>query len=250
MSKAPIIRYPLDLSGVNIDNRINYELHKPPPFDNRDLPVRAIMPRFAPYFSTGAVVALASSPDTPLELDTDYSYGVLAEQATVAACKETFRLLVLKKSCMNQDVVISYQTIGGPYITETANIDLDSLNNIEIAQGAVLFKDVYNPNGFPPIAHLHTLYDVKGGMGPLVDNINRITIAKAVVNAVLLQELKIKVDFINAELTRLCASYMTSHITSDASHSTLRSSIEALGLSKDSGNVLKQRANGLYYGPP
>lgn len=175
----PLIRYPEDLTGVNPDNRILNEIHTISPYTS-SRPRRIVIPNFRPFFTDTTYLKLydlgSSTPLTPLVKDADYKCVELSEEASIASGKEVCHSVIIENINVSEQVAVSYQTVGGLYTNDTAN--LVSLINTGLNDTRPVPWDnlLGKPFEFESLPHPHHLNDVIG-YAPLIVALERLQTA-------------------------------------------------------------------------
>lgn len=186
----PLIRYPLDPTGVNPDNRVVDELKS-----LTNTTIKALVPTYGPIFTDGLIVVDALNNQV-LVKGTDYSCTQLLQEATLRYGKEVCEVILIRKPNVSTSVRITYQVLGGLYQNSVAGIE--SLyqglinDNRPIVWDAILNK----PYEYPAALHMHMLQDVVG-FEPVIVALERIR------NAITLSDLpafEALVDWVNSKL--------------------------------------------------
>lgn len=133
-----------------IDNRIKDEVIKTSKENTR----REFVPRFAPFFGRNFVIKKKGT-NAPLVLGTDYVFAHTFDKFIQEFNRNVFGSVVLLKPFLNEEIVIEYDTIGGPFV-------LDENAFIELATGILAnpreaqWEDLINvPTEWPPEPHEH-----------------------------------------------------------------------------------------------
>lgn len=161
-------RYPEDPTGVNPDNLVSNELH-----NLNDRPVRVVVPKYAPFFSSSLVV-FDNLMQRRLDLNVDYRVPVLLQEATLRYGREVGDAILIENSAVSAQVRISYQCVGGLIQNNITNIVdmyeafINDTRRVNWVSG-ILGK----PSEFPPGPHGHFLSDVFG-FEPLAFQMERI----------------------------------------------------------------------------
>lgn len=172
----------LDLTGIDGNNLVLNEPHILP----TGLDLRAFMTDYGPFYKEGLVVKDSSSGAT---LTSDkYDLSDLETDITIKTGKEVFKTVIIKDSSVSDNILITYQVVGGDYERLSANT-IDLLNQAMNSDRPVDWVDVLNkPQLYPASSHLHLLQDVKG-FGPFVTALDRIVNAISVSNLPLYQHI-------------------------------------------------------------
>jgi len=152
----PLLRYPLDPSGVNPDNYINSEPHT---LDN--LRVRALAPTYGGYF-TESLRIFDNVTNNLLVRGVQYFCSELLQFETEIYAKEICNIIVITDPAVSSSVRIDYQALGGPY-TRSADAIVNLYNLFQNDTRPVSWPDIINkPDAFAPGPHLHDIGDVYG----------------------------------------------------------------------------------------
>lgn len=163
----PIVRYPLDPTGINPDNRVNGEVHT---LNTR--PIRAIAPTFSPFY-TELLDVFDDTTNTLLVRGQQYQVVELLQEATAKFGKEICALILILDPNVSNVVRISYQVLGGLYQNSAAAI-INMWETYILDNRAVDWVNVLNkPLQYPPTLHNHLLQDI-WGFEPVVVALERI----------------------------------------------------------------------------
>jgi len=163
----PTIRYPLDVTGLNVNNKITGEIH-----ELSANATRAVAPIYGAYFAQSLVV-IDDLTQNILSRDTDYKCVELLQEASAAYGKEICYLIIITNKNVSPKVRINYQVLGGLYTRST-----DAVGKIyelfKNQEGIINWFDILNkPYEYNPTKHLHDLKDVYG-FQYLIDSLERI----------------------------------------------------------------------------
>lgn len=151
------VKYPIDVTGVHPDNRIENEIHRVSPID------RVITPKMIKFYAESLNVRTASRE---LVLGQDYKLEDLDPVLTEQTGKAVMQSIVLLDNTLIGEVMITYQCYGtGDTFTREYIGDL-----IAKAQQdkAVYFKDLVGlPDAFPPSEHRHDIEHTSGWEGAI-----------------------------------------------------------------------------------
>lgn len=185
-----LVRYPLDLTGTNTNNRIDNETH-----ELTQRPIRAIAPTYGAFFSD-SVLIFDPIANRYLEKNTDYISTELLQEATLQCGKSICLLILITNPAVASSVAISYNILGGAYQNTAREIQLlyeSAIND----QRPVDWNDIENkPMAYRPSLHNHLLEDVVG-FEPVVVALERIR------NALILSDIpafEALIDWTNAQL--------------------------------------------------
>lgn len=198
----PVIRYALDPTGINPDNRVVGEIHN---LSSRD--IRAVAPIYGAYF-TDSLRVYDNSTDRLLARGADYQCVELLQDASLKYGKEIcLVVLVINKEISNQ-VRINYQVLGGGFQNQATAI-LNLYENVIKDERPVDWVNVLNkPLEYNPSLHQHLINDVVGFQA-LIHSIERVR------NAIILSDVpayEALLDHIHAlinELKNLILAHMS-----------------------------------------
>lgn len=163
----PIVRYPLDPTGLNPDNRVVGEVHT---LNAR--PIRALAPTFGPFYAESLVVH-DDSTNQLLVRGQDYQIVELLQEATVKFGKEICELVLILNQAVSSTIRISYQVLGGLF-QNNASAVINMYETYINDNRPVDWLNVLNkPLQYPPTLHNHLLQDVYG-FEPVVIALERI----------------------------------------------------------------------------
>jgi hypothetical protein len=183
----PIIRYELDTTGENPNNKVVGEIRV---LSENDL--RAVAPSYGAYF-TESLVLKDNITQLPLTREIDYFCVELLQEASAAYGKEICYLIVITNQNVTE-VKFDYQVLGGLY-TRSADKIVDLYEKIKTDDRPIDWLNVLNkPYEYNPTKHLHDLKDVYG-FQYLVDSLERIRSAILIGSEQATQEL---IDWINS----------------------------------------------------
>lgn len=152
----PLIRYPLDTTGLNTDNYVNGEIHN---LSNK--PVRAIAPTYGAYF-TESLKVFDNRTQHMLVRGTQYICTELLQTPTEMYGKEICYLILIIDPNVSSEVIIQYQVLGGLY-TNSGDAIINIYETIMQDNRPINWVDVLNkPLGYTPTQHLHDGRDIYG----------------------------------------------------------------------------------------
>ena len=155
----------LDITGLNVNNRIINEPHT-----LSGATYRSISPTLGPFFGESLQVR---DGVTLLSRGTDYQIVELHQEATLRYGKEISSVILVISPSVSSTVTVTYQALGGHYAYSD-----DSIANVYEAvindNRPVGWSNIFNkPTEYPPTIHRHLLDDVFG-FEPVVDVLERI----------------------------------------------------------------------------
>ena len=153
---ATLPRYNLDLTGVNVNNRVVDEPHL--------LTVkqfRSVAPIYGPYYTESLIVTDMSTQQVLIR-DIHYKCVDVVGIATAQSGKEICTILVITSTGVGSQIKLTYQALGGGY--ERTNEAIKTLvDNLLIDNRPATWPGIINrPDGFTPSHHLHRVGDVIG----------------------------------------------------------------------------------------
>lgn len=171
---SPIIRYALDLTGINPDNLIVGEVKPMVGTVNR-----VLAPTYAPFYSESVRVYDALT-NQQLTKDVQFKCVELIQDATLRTGKEVCQLILLTDQSVSS-IRYDYQCMGGPnQFDPSVLLNLwtqATQDNRPVAWGNVLNK----PYSYPPSLHNHLVSELYG-FEPVVVELERIRNAIALSN--------------------------------------------------------------------
>lgn len=164
---STVFAYSLDPTGQHPANRVEGEIHTLAPKR-----VRAIVPRFGPYY-TGSLVVYDHETGQQLIRQTQYRCAELLQDATINYGQELCALILIIDPSVSATVRIDYQVLGGLYqndVTVLANLYEAVIHD----DRPVDWQNVQDkPIAYPPTLHRHVLSDVYG-WEPIVSALERL----------------------------------------------------------------------------
>lgn len=153
---APIVRYPLDTTGINPDNFVSGEVHH-----LVDRQKRAIATTYGPFFNDSVSIVEVNT-NRILTHGVHYVFAELYQGATLKYGKSVSGVIIVIDSNVLPDVSISYQVLGGEYSYSTDA--LVNLLNAKIDDDPTIswYNIIGKPDLLPPSQHLHDVGDVFG----------------------------------------------------------------------------------------
>jgi hypothetical protein len=150
------IRFNLDLTGTNPDNRVLGEVH--------ELAVknyRSLAPIYGPYYTQSLEVYDATT-NSLLVRDIHYKCLDVVGIPTAQSGKEICTVIVITNPSVSNSVRLNYQALGGGYERTFEAIKL-LLDNLLSDQRPVSWPNILDrPTSFEPSNHLHRVGDVIG----------------------------------------------------------------------------------------
>lgn len=190
---TPLIRYPLDITGVNQNNLVEDEPHT---LNNVD--VRAIAPKYGAFY-TDSVIVKDKSDNSILTKGVQYLCVELAAAATANYGKEICYLILILDKTVSSNVSVTYQVLGGEY-SHSVEALMNIYENLKDDDRPIYWINLLNkPTQFNPQPHLHDLKDVYG-FQYVVDALERIKQAILLSNQPALQNI---VSYVDEEIAKL-----------------------------------------------
>lgn len=149
-------RYNVDLTGTNINNRVEGEIHNLPNKINR-----SVAPTYGPYY-TGSLEVYDAVTNTRLTRDIHYKCLDVVGLPTAQSGKEICTIIVVTHPSVSDSVRLNYQALGGGYERTFEAIKL-LMDNLMSDTRPILWPNVLDrPSTFEPSNHLHRIGDVIG----------------------------------------------------------------------------------------
>lgn len=158
MAITPPVKYDLDYTGLNPNNLVVSEPHV------LDLGgTRIIVPNYGPFFTDpNTLILIDQATGKRLAPRTQYVAIQLEEEPTLESGKEICSLLVIEDAKVSDNVLVTYQALGGP-LSYSVQAIIEMVKNLDLDDRAVTWGAIVGkPNRFPPTAHTHPLTDVYG----------------------------------------------------------------------------------------
>lgn len=151
-----IVRFPVDLTGVNSTNLVQGEV--------RTLPsrtVRAVAPYHGGFF-TESVHVFDTANSQELVKNTDYYCTEMYSVPTKRSGKTVCSVIVVTNQAVSNNISINYQAVGGEYSSSSKAIT-DILNDLALDDRPASWPDIIaKPNTYPASEHLHDIGDIYG----------------------------------------------------------------------------------------
>ena len=215
---VPILRYPLDTTGVNVNNAVIGELHTLTANN-----VRAIAPTYGPFF-TESLVVFDAALNTTLSRGVDYQCVELLQDASLLTGKEVCCIILIKNPAVSNTARINYQCLGAEYQNSAAAV-ISLYETVIQDNRPVDWANVINkPFEFNPALHNHLLEDIYGFQA-VVSALERVR------NAVILSDVpafEFLIDWLLARLTDMDSRYAgaLAHLTDYANpHQTNKAQV-------------------------
>lgn len=163
----PTIRYALDVTGTNLDNLVENEVHS-----LSTKAIRAVAPKYGPIFKSGLII-YDHGTDRLLKLGQDYSLAELLQDASLHYGKEIYQIILITNPNVSDKVRINYQALGGYYENDASG--MISLYETAMSDNrSVDWVNVENkPVSYPPTLHNHLLHDLYG-FEPVIAALERV----------------------------------------------------------------------------
>jgi hypothetical protein len=151
-----ILRYPLDPTGVSLNNKVQNEVHQMVRRNNR-----AIIPTYGAFF-TESLVVTDTATNRILVNVTDYSAVELYEVPTAKFGKEVCAVILITNPTVSDQVSITYQAVGGDFSTNFPAV-MSMVEALSIDDRPLSWPSIIDlPSEFPPSHHLHDAGDIYG----------------------------------------------------------------------------------------
>lgn len=165
----PIIRYPLDPTGLSPNNRVQGEEHVLGP---KAGPYHPIAPYYGPFFDNDLTLKVYCN-NVLQTREQDWFVQNLVLTPSRDFSGDVSELILMKNKNEGDVIHITYQALGGPFQNNMSTL-VDLYNAYLVDNRPVDWARVSNkPNEFPPAYHLHMLRDVIG-WEPIIVAIERL----------------------------------------------------------------------------
>lgn len=156
LTRGLILKYPLDPTGINPNNKIVGEEHDLGAGINR-----AIVPNYSAFYSASMVVCVEDRVE-PLIPNQHFIAAQLHADATAALDREVCMAVVIIDQSIMGKVRLEYQTVGGDFSVSVdalrQAIEDEDLDDRTVSWGDLIAR----PSAFPPAPHLHDIGDLYG----------------------------------------------------------------------------------------
>lgn len=156
MATLPLIRYPLDPTGVNPDNLVQGELHT-----LLARQTRVVAPTYGAFYS-GSLVVRDTSNNQVLVKNVQYYAAELYEVPSAKFGKEVCAIVVITDASVSNNISLEYQAVGGEFSAAATaivqQIEALNLDARPVQWGSIIEK----PSEYPPSHHLHDIGDIYG----------------------------------------------------------------------------------------
>ncbi len=156
LTRGLILKYPLDPTGLNPNNKIVGEVHSLGTGVNR-----AIVPDYSAFYSASMVVYVEDGID-PLVPNQHYIAAQLHADATAALDREVCMAVVIIDQSIMGNIRLEYQTVGGDF-SVSVDVLRQAIEDEDLDDRTVSWGDlIARPSAFPPAPHLHDIGDLYG----------------------------------------------------------------------------------------
>jgi hypothetical protein len=155
MSLVPV-KYPLDLTGAAVSNRVTNELHVLPGTN-----IRILVPNYGAFF-TDSIALRDVATNRTLTKGVDYYPSILYTDPTARTGREIHQILVITDATCGANVMLDAQMLGGEYsFSYDAIVQL--VKDLGLDSRTIQFDNIIGkPDGYPPAPHLHDAGDLYG----------------------------------------------------------------------------------------
>ena len=161
-------RYPEDTTGINPDNFVSGEEHT-----LSDRPIRVLVPKYGPFF-TKSVTLIEKLTNRILIKGVDYTAPIISQEATLRVGEEIADAILITNQEIAPVVLISYQVLGGDYMSNIANIAQIYESYINDNRSVDWLTGIHGkPDAYPPSLHAHWLSEIFG-FEPITVQLERI----------------------------------------------------------------------------
>ena len=150
-----IIKYPLDPTGVSVNNLVSNELCQ-----LSSDSIRCIAPLNGAFYGTSMVIIDLNTNQT---LNSSQWYpSELYDVPTALYGKAIYGIAVITDNNVSTNISISYQAVGGEFSTQETSI-VQLANTLALDSRPVQWPNVFNtPLEYPPSEHLHDAGTIYG----------------------------------------------------------------------------------------
>ena len=150
-----IIQYPLDPTGINIDNLVSNELHT-----LIIRPLRYLVPNYSAFYADSMVI---KDVDTNAILNSNQWYPTeLQEEPTSLYGKGVYKALIINDASIGINVLLTYQSVGGKYSDSDLPLE-EFAATTDLYGKPINFSDIAGiPKTFLPLSHLHDSKNIYG----------------------------------------------------------------------------------------
>lgn len=164
----PLIRYPLDYTGVSVNNKIVDEVK----LLESNKRYRVASPTYGPFFAESFIL-YDDDTNRLLVRGVDYNFAELLQEASIKTGKEIYNLVIVDTSLVSANIRYTYQVLGGNFLFNAQAI-VDMYETFSNDERPVNWDNVLNkPDTYNPTLHNHYISDVYG-FEPLVSVLDRI----------------------------------------------------------------------------
>ncbi len=158
----PTTEFQFDPTGVNPNNLISDEIHTltEGSFDD----YKFIIPEFSPFFTTNLSIVYKdlNGVSSFLVEGPDYTLGLPYYGAVRAIGIPVYGAIVFNNTLINGTISITYQTIGGDWVNDSAQL-YTNLAQIGYSPIVAYYEQISNlPSSFPPLSHDQKLNSLMG----------------------------------------------------------------------------------------
>lgn len=163
----PLIRYPLDPTGINPDNLIVGEIHT---LSTR--PIRAVAPTYGAFY-TQHLQVFDDSTGRRLVRSIDYQCTELLQDASLRYGQEVSLLILILEPTVSSKVRINYQLLGGDFTNNAGGVKAMYETAMSDNRPVDWINVLNKPQEYTPTIHRHMLEDMYG-FEPIVAAIERL----------------------------------------------------------------------------
>lgn len=234
--------YPLDLTMSLDSNHIRNEVK-----EFKTANDRIFVPNGGPFFETSLIIK--NSDGKPLKPIVDYEILYMNEQATLASNRTVCSVIRVVNDAIHK-VHLEYRVIGGEYGNTVYAIKQEVANAGTGELRVDWHKNVYNkPSEFPPAPHFHSGYDFKDWdnvLWQLSDIKDAILAGDLASWASVYRYFDRQLDVFTLNVLNNVNSQFNNVFNNYATKEELNNA--KVKLSKQSGNLIEEREDGIYYG--
>jgi hypothetical protein len=150
-------RFPVDLTGVALSNRVVDEPHS---MVRRQ--VRSVVLQAAPFFKKNVVIVDALT-NVALTNSQYKCFNIISLPSALAGPgNDVYGVIVITDQAVSDNVRVTYQSVGGEYV-QSFEVIKTLIDTLSLDDRPPTWPNVLNrPSTFNPVQHLHAIGDVIG----------------------------------------------------------------------------------------
>ena len=158
----PTLSYPFDQTGLAPTNLVTDEYQALQSVNGRNYYM--VIPRCAPFFANDRMKVQLDNGSQIVDLreGQDYYLCLPYVGASRSLGKMLYGGIMVLNTALNGNVLLTYQTIGGKWVTDTSTV-LEALGNMVYGPRTATWDVLTNvPEAFPPIVHTVEVEEIYG----------------------------------------------------------------------------------------